>query len=68
MKLSEKAKRELLAFSQAADFTSLEKNIFAENPGSIQATNQFTDFIQFLHQMVDHPIREPRPIKGNFKL
>ena len=68
MKLSDEAKKELLALSESADFTSLGKNIFAENPGSVKATNQFTDFIQFFHQMADHPTREPRPMKGTFKL
>ncbi len=67
MKLSDQAKKELLSFSQTDEFKSLEKNIFAENPGTIQATNQFTDFIQFLHKMADHPTREPRPMKGDFK-
>jgi hypothetical protein len=68
MKLSDQAKKELLSFSQIDEFKSLEKKIFAENPGTIQATNQFTDFIQFLHRMADHPSREPRPMKGDFKL
>lgn len=67
MKLSDQAKKELLSFSHTDEFKSLEKKIFAENPGTIQATNQFTDFIQFLHKMADHPSREPRPMKGNFK-
>ncbi len=68
MKLSDEAKKELLALSEATDFTTLEKTIFAENPGSIEATNQFTDFIQFFHRMADHPTRESRPIKGIFRL
>jgi len=68
MKLSDQTKKELLGFSRTAAFKSLEKKIFAENPGTIQATNQFTDFIQFFHKMADHPIREPRPMKGDFKL
>jgi hypothetical protein len=68
MKLSDQTKKELLSFSQTDEFKSLEKTIFAENPGTIQATNQFTDFIQFLHKMADHPTREVRPIKGDFKL
>ncbi len=67
MKLSDQAKKELLNFSQTDEFKSLEKKIFAENSGTVQATNQFTDFIQFLHKMADHPTREPRPIKGDFK-
>jgi hypothetical protein len=67
MKLSDQAKKELLDFSQTDEFKSLEKNIFAENPGTIQATNQFTDFIQFLHKMADHPLRVPKPMKGDFK-
>ncbi len=67
MKLSDEAKKEMLGFSQTDEFKSLEKNIFAENPGTIQATNQFTDFIQFLHKMADHPTRAPRPMKGDFK-
>lgn len=68
MKLSDQAKKELLGFSQTDKFKSLEKKIFAENPGTIQATNQFTDFIQFLHRMADHPSRMPRPMKGDFRL
>jgi hypothetical protein len=68
MKLSDQAKKELLDFSQTVEFKSLGKNIFAENPGTIQATNQFTDFIQFLHKMADHPTRRPKPMKGDFKL
>jgi hypothetical protein len=67
MKLSDEAKKELLSFSHTDEFKSLEKRIFAENPGTIQATNQFTDFIQFLHKMADHPSRKPRPMKGKFK-
>lgn len=67
MRLSDQAKKELLEFSQTDEFSSLEKKIFAENPGSIQATNQFTDFIQFLHAMADHPTRQPKPMKGHFK-
>ena len=66
MRLSDQAKKELLDFSQTDEFKSLEKTIFAENPGSIQATNQFIDFIQFLHKMADHPTRQPKPMKGNF--
>ena len=66
MILSDQAKKELLDFSQTDEFKSLEKTIFAENPGSIQATNQFIDFIQFLHKMADHPTRQPKPMKGNF--
>jgi hypothetical protein len=66
MKLSDQAKKELLCFSRTDEFKSLEKRIFAENPGTIQATNQFTDFIQFLHKMADHPTREPIPMKGDF--
>ena len=68
MRLSSQAKKELLDFSLTDEFTSMEKRIFAENPGTIQATNQFTDFIQFLHKMADHPTRQPKPIKGDFKL
>jgi hypothetical protein len=68
MKLSDQTKKELLGISQTDQFKSLEKKIFAENPGTIQATNQFTDFIQFFHKMADHPTREPRPMKGDFKL
>ena len=68
MKLSDQTKKELLALSQNDEFKSMEKKIFAENPGTIEATNQFTDFIQFLHKMADHPTRELRPMKGDFKL
>ncbi len=68
MKLSDQAKKEMFDFSQTDEFKSLEKKIFAENPGTIRATTQFTDFIQFLHKIADHPTREPRPMKGNFKL
>ena len=68
MKLSDQAKKEMLGFSQTDEFKSLEKKIFAENPGTIQATTQFTDFIQFLHKMAGHPTRKPRPMKGDFKL
>jgi hypothetical protein len=68
MKLSDQVKKELLDFSQTVEFKSLEKKTFAENPGTIQATNQFTDFIQFLHKMADHPTRQPKPMKGDFKL
>ncbi|KJS00829.1 MAG: hypothetical protein VR65_11395 [Desulfobulbaceae bacterium BRH_c16a] len=67
MKLSDQAKKELLRLSQTDEFKFLEKKIFAENPGTVEATNQFTDFIQFLHKMADHPLREPRPMKGDFK-
>ncbi|NTU73711.1 hypothetical protein HGB07_06125 [Candidatus Roizmanbacteria bacterium] len=67
MKLSDQTKKEMLGFSQSDEFKSLEKKIFAENPGTIQATTQFTDFIQFFHKMAGHPIREPRPMKGDFK-
>lgn len=67
MKLSDQAKNELLLISQSDNFKSLEKRIFAENPGTIEATNQFTDFIQFLHKMADHPIREPKPMKCDSK-
>ncbi len=45
MKLSDQTKKKLLEFSQADEFKSLAKKIFAENPGTIQATNEFTDFI-----------------------
>jgi hypothetical protein len=68
MKLSDQAKKELLTFSQTDEFKSLEKKIFAENPGTIEATNQFTDFIQFFHKMAGHPSREPIPMQGDFKL
>lgn len=68
MKLADEAKKELLSFSQNDEFKFLEKKVFAENPGTIQATNQFTDFIQFLHEMAGHPSREPRPMKGDFIL
>lgn len=68
MKLSDQAKKELCAFSQTDEFKAIEKKIFAENPGTIQATNQFTDFIQFFHKMADHPTRAPKPMKGDFKL
>lgn len=68
MKLSDQAKRELLGFSRINEFHSMEKKIFAENPGTVEATNQFTDFIQFIHRMADHPTREAKPIKGDFKL
>jgi hypothetical protein len=67
MRLSDQAKQELLDLSQADEFKSLEKRIFAKNPGTIEATNQFTDFIQFLHKMADHPTRQPKPMKGDFK-
>ena len=67
MKLSDQTKKELLGFSQTDEFKSLERRIFAENLGTIQATNQFTDFIQFLHKMADHPVRESRPMNGDFK-
>jgi hypothetical protein len=68
MKLSDQAKKELLALSRTDEFNSVEKQIFAKNPGTIEATNQFTDFIQFLHKMAEHPIRRPKPMKGDFKL
>ena len=68
MKLSDRAKKELLAFSKTDEFKHMKKQIFADNPGTPQATNQFTDFIQFLHNMADHPIRPPKPMKGDFKL
>jgi hypothetical protein len=68
MKLSEQAKKELLSFSHTKEFKSLDKKIFAENPGTSWATDQFTDFIQFLHKLAGHPSREPRPMKGDFKL
>jgi hypothetical protein len=68
MKLSDQTKKEMLVFSQSDEFKSLEKKIFAEYPGTIQATTQFTDYIQFFHKMAGHPTREPRPMKGDFKL
>lgn len=68
MRLSDQAKKELLDFSLTDEFKSLEKRIIAENAGTVQATNQFTDFIQFLHAMADHPTRHPNPMKGDFKL
>ena len=68
MKLSDQAKKELLDFSKTDEFKYLEKQIFAENPGTLQATNQFTDIIQFLHKMADHPTRTPKPMNGEFKL
>lgn len=68
MKLSDQAKEELLDFPQTEEFSFMVKKIFAENPGTIEATNQFTDFIQFLHKMADHPTRKPSPMKGDFKL
>jgi len=68
MRLSAQAKAEMIELSRAAEFKALEKKIFAEHPGTIQATNQFTDFIQFIHRMADHPLREVRPMKGDFKL
>ncbi len=68
MKLSDQAKNELLAFSTTDEFKHIEKRIFAENPGTPQATDQFTDFIQFLHTMAGHPTRPPKPMKGEFKL
>ncbi len=68
MKLSDQSKEELLAFSQTDEFKSLKKRIFAENPGTTQATNQFTEFIQFFHKMASHPTRKPKPMKGDFKL
>lgn len=68
MKLSDQAKKEMLGCSQSDEFKSWEKKIFAENPGTIQATTQFIDFIQFIHKMAGHPTREPRPMKGAFKL
>ena len=68
MKLSNQAKKELLDLSQTEEFKSLEKKIFAENPGTVQATDQFIDFIQFFHNMANHPTRQPRPFKGKCKL
>ena len=68
MKLTDQAKKELLVFSKTDEFKYLKKHIFAENPGTPQATNQFTDFIQFLHNMADHPVRPHKPMKGDFKL
>lgn len=56
MKLSEQAKKELLDFSCFEDFSKVEKTLFAENPGTEEATKQFTDFIQFVHKMTDHPV------------
>ena len=67
MKLSDQTKKELLGLSRTDQFKSLEKKIFAQNPGTIQATNEFTDFIQFFHKMAGHPTREPRAMKGDFK-
>lgn len=67
MKLSDQSKKELLAFSRTDEFKALAKQIFAENPGTIQATNQFTEFIQFFHKMAGHPTRKPIPMKGDFK-
>lgn len=68
MKLSPLEKRELLEFSQNTDFSPLKKVVFADNPGSEEATKQFTDFIQFFHNMAGHPTRKVKPIKGIFLL
>lgn len=68
MKLSSIEKRELLEFSQNTDFSPMKKVVFADNPGTKEATKQFTDFIQFFHKMAGHPKREIKPIKGNFLL
>lgn len=68
MKLSDQAKKEMLVLSKTEEFKYLKKQIFADNPGTSQATDQFTDFIQFLHKMADHPTRPPKPMKGDFKL
>lgn len=68
MKLSTEAKRELLVLSKTDEFKRIERHIFADNPGTPQATNQFTDFIQFLHRMAGHPLRTPKPIEGDFIL
>ena len=68
MKLSDQAKKELLGFAKTDEFRHMKRQIFAENPGTPQATNQFTDFIQFLHNMADHPVRLSKPMRGDFKL
>ncbi len=68
MKLSEIEKQELITFSKTNDFSSLEKVVIAENAGSEEATRQFTDFIQFFHNMADHPTRKFKPINGVFLL
>lgn len=68
MKLSDEAKQELIELCRSSDFKQLKKVIFADNPGSKEATDQFTDFIQFFHKMASHPLREPKPIKGIFLL
>lgn len=68
MKLSEQAKRELVAFSGSVDFSNIQKIEISENPGTKEATNQFTDFIQALHRMGNHPTRKHKPMAGPFFL
>ncbi len=68
MKLSEHSKKELLEFSKTSDFEKLERVIFADNPGTEEATKQFTDFIQLVHKMAGHPTRKHKPMEGTFLL
>ena len=68
MKLSKQARQELLDFSHAADFSPLKKVQLAEKPGTREATNQFTEFIQLIHKMANHPKKEHKPITGTFLL
>lgn len=66
MKLSGQAKRELVEFSGSVDFSNIKKIEITQNPGTKEATNQFTDFIQALHRMGNHPIRKNKSMAGPF--
>ena len=68
MKLSNEVKKELLELSRSSDFRYLKKDIFADNPGTQEATNQFTDFIQFFHKMANHKTRRQKPASGMYLL
>lgn len=68
MILSAESKKELLDFAKTSDFNNVKKVVFAENLGSEEATNQFTDFIQSFHKMADHPTRKTKRITGVFLL
>ncbi|SLM30460.1 hypothetical protein MTBBW1_2280002 [Desulfamplus magnetovallimortis] len=68
MKLSEQAKRELAAFSGSVDFSNIQKIEIAQNPGTQEATNQFTDFVQGLHRMGNHPTRKHKLMAGSLFL
>lgn len=68
MRLSEEEKKEFLHLFPQEDFRGLKNHIFADNPGSREAIREFTDLLQFMHKLADHPQRTFRAIEGTFLL